>query len=86
MCIRDSHQTAVVIDPPRKGCGPEFLQQLFAFAPRRVVYVSCNPSTQIRDLKEFTTHGYRLITVQPFDLFPQTKHLECVVTLVREES
>jgi 23S rRNA (uracil1939-C5)-methyltransferase/tRNA (uracil-5-)-methyltransferase len=81
-----SHQTAVVIDPPRKGCGPEFLQQLFAFAPRRVVYVSCNPSTQIRDLKEFTTHGYRLITVQPFDLFPQTKHLECVVTLVREES
>lgn len=77
-------ETAVVIDPPRKGCGPDFLQQLFAFAPRRVVYVSCNPSTQIRDLKEFTAHGYRLLTVQPFDLFPQTKHLECVVTMERE--
>ncbi len=73
--------TAVVVDPPRKGCGPDFLRQLFAFAPKRVVYVSCNPSTQIRDLKEFGAQGYRLLAVQPFDLFPQTKHLECVVTL-----
>lgn len=78
-----SDETTVVIDPPRKGCGPDFLQQLFAFAPHRVVYVSCNPSTQIRDLKEFTARGYELRTVQPFDLFPQTKHLECVVTLER---
>jgi tRNA/tmRNA/rRNA uracil-C5-methylase (TrmA/RlmC/RlmD family) len=76
-------ETTVVIDPPRKGCGPDFLQQLFAFAPQRVVYVSCNPSTQIRDLKEFAAQGYELRTVQPFDLFPQTKHLECVVTLER---
>lgn len=79
-------ETAVVIDPPRKGCGPEFLQQLFAFAPKRVVYVSCNPSTQIRDLKEFAANNYRLTRVQPFDLFPQTKHLECVATLEREGS
>jgi len=76
-------ETSVVIDPPRKGCGQEFLEQLFAYAPHRVIYVSCNPATQIRDLKEFHARGYALRTVQPFDLFPQTRHLECVATLER---
>lgn len=80
----DPSQTAVVIDPPRKGCDKLFLDQLFAFAPQRVVYVSCNPSTQIRDLAEFDQAGYRITAVQPFDLFPQTKHLECVVTLEKK--
>ncbi len=75
--------TVVLIDPPRAGCSPEFLQQLFAFAPKGVVYVSCNPATQMRDLVLFTEAGYKLGTVQPFDLFPQTKHLECVMTLSR---
>jgi tRNA/tmRNA/rRNA uracil-C5-methylase (TrmA/RlmC/RlmD family) len=76
--------TAVIIDPPRKGCDEGFLRQLFAFAPRAVVYVSCDPATQMRDLVHFTAAGYRLTAVQPFDLFPQTRHLECVVTLVRD--
>ena len=75
--------TVVIIDPPRAGCSVEFLQQLFAFSPRRVVYISCNPATQMRDLVQFTEAGYRLGSVQPFDLFPQTKHLECVMTLAR---
>lgn len=75
--------TAVVIDPPRKGCDESFLNQLFAFGPRAVVYVSCDPATQMRDLKGFLANGYRLTAVQPFDLFPQTRHLECVITLVR---
>ena len=74
-------ETAVVIDPPRKGCDPQFLSQLFAFRPRSVVYVSCDPATQMRDLKEFLASGYRVTAVQPFDLFPQTRHLECVITL-----
>lgn len=74
-------ETAVVIDPPRKGCDMAFLSQLFAFGPKRVVYVSCNPATQIRDLAEFDKAGYKVVEVQPFDLFPQTKHLECVATL-----
>ncbi|MBL9214285.1 MAG: class I SAM-dependent RNA methyltransferase [Opitutaceae bacterium] len=73
--------TAVVIDPPRKGCDESFLQQLFAFGPRTVVYVSCDPATQMRDLKGFLAAGYALTAVQPFDLFPQTRHLECVITL-----
>lgn len=75
--------TAVVIDPPRKGCDTSFLQQLFAFGPRAVVYVSCDPATQMRDLRHFLAAGYTLTAVQPFDLFPQTRHLECVITLRR---
>jgi len=75
--------TVVVIDPPRKGCDESFLQQLFTFGPRGVVYVSCDPATQMRDLKLFAASGYTLTAVQPFDLFPQTRHLECVVTLKR---
>jgi tRNA/tmRNA/rRNA uracil-C5-methylase (TrmA/RlmC/RlmD family) len=75
--------TVVVIDPPRKGCDAAFLNQLFAFGPRSVVYVSCDPATQMRDLVHFSAAGYVLTSVQPFDLFPQTRHLECVVTLQR---
>ncbi|MBQ4614645.1 MAG: class I SAM-dependent RNA methyltransferase [Akkermansia sp.] len=79
-----AEETAVVIDPPRKGCDMAFLSQLFAFGPERVVYVSCNPATQIRDLAEFDKAGYEVVEVQPFDLFPQTKHLECVATLCKK--
>jgi 23S rRNA (uracil1939-C5)-methyltransferase/tRNA (uracil-5-)-methyltransferase len=75
--------TAVIIDPPRKGCDESFLRQLFAFAPRAVVYVSCDPATQMRDLRHFLAAGYALTAAQPFDLFPQTRHLECVLTLAR---
>jgi 23S rRNA (uracil1939-C5)-methyltransferase/tRNA (uracil-5-)-methyltransferase len=75
--------TVVVIDPPRKGCDESFLGQLFAFGPRAVVYVSCDPATQMRDLKHFLAAGYTLTAAQPFDLFPQTRHLECVLTLRR---
>jgi len=73
--------TAVVIDPPRKGCDEPFLRQLLAFGPRTVVYVSCDPATQMRDLRHFLAAGYTLAAAQPFDLFPQTRHLECVLTL-----
>jgi 23S rRNA (uracil1939-C5)-methyltransferase/tRNA (uracil-5-)-methyltransferase len=75
--------TAMVIDPPRKGCDEAFLSQLFAYGPRAVVYVSCDPATQMRDLRAFTAAGYAVTAVQPFDLFPQTRHLECVTTLRR---
>ncbi|PTX98489.1 class I SAM-dependent RNA methyltransferase [Opitutus sp. ER46] len=75
--------TAVIIDPPRKGSDEAFLKQLFAFGPRAVVYVSCDPATQMRDLRHFLAAGYRLTAAQPFDLFPQTRHLECVLTLVK---
>ena len=79
----DPAETVMVIDPPRKGCDEAFLSQLFAFGPKAVVYVSCDPATQMRDLVHFTEAGYRVTDVQPFDLFPQTRHLECVTTLVK---
>ncbi len=75
--------TVVLIDPPRKGCDESFLNQLFAYGPRAVVYVSCDPATQMRDLVHFREADYKITAVQPFDLFPQTRHLECVVTLVK---
>lgn len=76
-------ETAVLLDPPRKGCDAVFLDQLFAFGPARVVYVSCGPDTQARDLKAFLASGYQIESVQPFDLFPQTRHIENVVVLRR---
>ena len=78
--------TAVIIDPPRKGCDEAFIQQLVHYGPRTVVYVSCDPATQMRDLQGFFAAGYSLSAVQPFDLFPQTRHLECVCTLVKSSS
>lgn len=77
--------TAVIVDPPRAGCGEGFLQQLLSYGPQVVVYVSCNPATQMRDLGRFVEAGYEVRKVQPFDLFPQTRHLECVMTLGRRD-
>ncbi|HBM85671.1 MAG TPA: hypothetical protein DD423_02610, partial [Opitutae bacterium] len=74
-------ETAVVIDPPRKGCDSSFRQQLMQFRPKRIVYVSCDPATQARDLKEFIEGGYDITRIQPFDLFPHTRHIENVVSL-----
>ena len=74
-------ETAVVIDPPRKGCDASFRQQLMQFRPQRIVYVSCDPATQARDLKEFVEAGYDITLIQPFDLFPHTRHIENVVSL-----
>lgn len=76
-------ESAMVIDPPRAGCDEVFLRQLLDFAPQRVVYVSCDPATQARDLKTLLAGGYLLERVMPFDLFPQTRHIENVCTLRR---
>jgi 23S rRNA (uracil1939-C5)-methyltransferase/tRNA (uracil-5-)-methyltransferase len=77
-------ETALVIDPPRKGCDADFREQLLAFGPARLVYVSCDPATQARDLEAFIAGGYRITRIQPFDLFPHTRHIENVVSLSRE--
>ena len=74
----DPARTCVIIDPPRQGCDAGFLDQLFRFAPARVVYVSCDPSTQARDAAAFARARYTLREVLPFDLFPQTRHIESV--------
>ena len=80
-------ETVVVIDPPRRGCDDNFLQQLLKFGPRRVVYVSCNVHTQARDagilVKGKGACRYNLESLRGFDFFPQTGHVECVAILSR---
>lgn len=76
-----AEETCVIIDPPRAGCSKEFLAQLFDLQPKSVIYISCEPTTQIRDLESFLKHGYTIDSVQPFDLFPHTRHLESVIYL-----
>ncbi len=68
------------MDPPRAGASREFLQALCTLAPRRVVYISCNPETLARDLGQLAPH-YRIGAIQPVDMFPHTQHVECVVSL-----
>ena len=78
-----SGKAALVIDPPRRGCDPDFLRQAIDFSPSRIVYVSCEPATQARDAQVLVEAGYQAIDAQPFDLFPQTRHVENVLTLVK---
>jgi 23S rRNA (uracil1939-C5)-methyltransferase len=75
---------AVVMDPPREGCGAGVIDDIFGrLRPRRVVYVSCNPEALARDLRAASSFRYAIQTVQPVDMFPHTAHVETVVTLER---
>lgn len=71
----------IVVDPPRKGCDTATLDAIAAMAPRTIVMVSCNPATAARDVRILTEKGYAVGTIQPFDLFPRTKHVETVCVL-----
>ncbi|KAJ1674473.1 tRNA(m5U54)methyltransferase [Spiromyces aspiralis] len=104
----DAAQTAVIIDPPRKGSNPAFLDQLVGFKPAVIIYVACGVPAQARDLKYLMDKGalvlegsdsdcqegadellgfakYKMMAIQPFDLFPQTAHVENIVSLVRTD-
>ncbi len=74
----------IVLDPPRKGCSTQALDAVLTMAPRRVVMVSCNAATAARDVRYLADHGYAVQQVQPVDMFPRTRHIECVVQLDRE--
>ncbi|HUV13520.1 MAG TPA: methyltransferase domain-containing protein, partial [Acidobacteriota bacterium] len=71
---------AVVLDPPRAGLHPDVAKRLLRMKPRKIVYTSCNPATQARDLK-ILAEEYEILAVQPVDMFPQTYHIESVVAL-----
>ncbi len=76
----------VIMDPPRAGASPQFLRCLTELAPKKVVYVSCNPETLARDLSYLTRKGYMVRRIQPVDMFPHTEHVETVVLLKRTVS
>lgn len=75
------HPDIVMLDPPRKGCDEATLSAVVRMAPPRVVYVSCNPATAARDAAWLEQNGYHAEKVQPMDLFPRTKHCECVLLM-----
>lgn len=87
LATRGEKPDAIVVDPPRKGLSPEVITEIKRMSPETVVYVSCDPATLARDLKIFEEDGsYKVISVQPVDMFPRTKHCESVALLVRTES
>jgi len=76
----------VVVDPPRKGLNADTIEALARFAPRRIVYVSCDPATLARDVALLKERGYRVKNAMAADLFPRCSHVESVVTMVREDA
>lgn len=73
----------VFVDPPRKGLTPEFIDATVKTGPKKVVYISCNPATMIRDLQLFKEQGYQFDRIDPVDMFPQTPHVEAVTILTK---
>ena len=98
MCIRDRRKTTeqflaanketpelVLMDPPRLGAKPA-IPMLLELGAERIHYVSCDPQTLARDLRQFVDGGYELVSVEAVDMFPQTYHVECVARLRRQDA
>jgi 23S rRNA (uracil1939-C5)-methyltransferase len=83
LLARAGRPDLVVVDPPRAGLSKKVLQRIVAASPRRIVYVSCNPTTLAPNAAELAQAGWSLRTVRPVDMFPQTHHIECVALLER---
>jgi len=73
----------VVVDPPRAGLSKKVVARIAEASPKRIVYVSCNPTTLAPNAAQLVEAGYRLVRVRPVDMFPQTPHIECVALLER---
>lgn len=76
---------AIILDPPRSGCGPGVVQAVARLRIPQAIYISCEPSALARDLAHFTQAGYTINEVQPLDMFPWTRHVECVTLMSRVE-
>jgi 23S rRNA (uracil1939-C5)-methyltransferase len=80
--VRSGEARHLVLDPPREGCAPSVIDQVFGrLRPARAVYVSCNPEALAADLAGITRRGYQIVTLQPVDMFPHTTHVETVAVL-----
>ena len=78
---RGEKPDVVILDPPRKGCDPTLIDTVVKMAPKKIVYVSCDPATLARDIKLFTAEFYKLEKLTPCDLFPATAHVESVALM-----
>lgn len=79
------HPDVVFLDPPREGSTPECLGAAMQMAPRRIIYISCNPETLARDVRILTAQNYRAVRFAPVDMFPGSTHVEVIVLLTREK-
>ena len=77
--------TAIIVDPPRKGLDDRTIENIIKVRPKRLVYISCNPATMVRDLAKLED-TYTITKIQPVDMFPYTKHVECVVAMTLRET
>lgn len=84
MAEENEKADVVLMDPPRAGSDEQFLSSLLKLSPNKVVYISCNPETQQRDLRYLSNHGYKVEKIQPVDMFPHTNHIETVVSLSKK--
>lgn len=82
---RHEHVDAIIMDPPRSGSTPAFIKAAQELKPQYILYISCGPDTQVRDLQYFRKLGYHFSEVYPFDLFPFTKHVETVVLMSKKK-
>ena len=80
-----NHFDAIILDPPRAGTTKEFIESATALNPRKILYISCDPRTQVRDLNQFRKHGYVTNKLELVDLFPYTDHVESVCVLEKKE-
>ena len=71
----------IILDPPRSGMNPKTVRDILRLLPEKVIYVSCNPATQARDIKLLCEETYKLIKMKPVDMFPHTYHIENVALL-----
>ena len=83
MAENENFADVVFMDPPRSGSTEQFIDAVSFLNPDKVVYISCNPETQVRDIKYFKKKGYEVKKLQPVDLFPWTSHTETVCLLSR---
>lgn len=81
--VLDQQADAILVDPPRAGLDRGVLDEILRKSPRQLIYISCDPSTLARDLKRLVDGGYQLKRIVPFDLFPQTAHIESITSMER---
>lgn len=84
LAMKSEKIDAVIMDPPRAGSDEAFLSSMCTLNPEKIIYISCNPETQARDLEYLVDNGYKVKKIQPVDMFPQTQHIECVVLIQKE--